>query len=166
MHNNGSICLPDVFCCTEIVRVYLSMANPQKSPKRLIFSDLDGSLLDHYTYSFEPAKACLGMLETVNIPVVLVSSKTRKEIEALREVLGNTHPFIVEKGAAVFVPQAYFKRQPKDTRAVDEYWVKEFCEPRNHWLQLVNSMLPEKWFSAATCLYWVGLKSSVNPAYT
>ena len=30
----------------------------------------------------------------------------------------------------------------------------------------LNSMLPEKWFSAASSLYWIGSKSSVNPAYT
>ena len=71
----------------------------------LVFSDLDGSLLDHYTYSFLEALPTVNLLEQLNIPLVLASSKTRAEIIELRSALGNRHPFIVENGAAVFIPQ-------------------------------------------------------------
>lgn len=110
----------------------------QREPlMRLIFSDLDGSLLDHYDYSFEPARACLSTLEAASIPLVLVSSKTRKEIEALRHKLDNTHPFVVENGAAIFIPHGYFTKQPQETRSAHGYWVKEFGESRNHWLGIL-----------------------------
>lgn len=75
---------------------------------RVLFSDLDGTLLDHATYSWEPAAPALDLLRQRGIPLVLATSKTRAEVEFWRERLGNTHPFIVENGGAVFVPSGYF----------------------------------------------------------
>ena len=49
---------------------------------RLIFTDLDGSLLDHESYSFAAAVPLLQELASACIPVVPVTSKTRVEIEA------------------------------------------------------------------------------------
>ncbi|MDI6727856.1 MAG: HAD-IIB family hydrolase [Thermodesulfovibrionales bacterium] len=80
--------------------------------KRLIiFTDLDGTLLDHYTYSFEKALPALTLLKEKNIPLVICSSKTRKEIEYYRRKLGNHHPFISENGGGIYIPMEYFKFQ-------------------------------------------------------
>ena len=46
----------------------------------IIFSDLDGTLLDHHTYSFENAQPALDLVKKNNIPLILVSSKTRMEM--------------------------------------------------------------------------------------
>lgn len=100
---------------------------------QLVVTDLDGSLLDHDDYSYAPAVPVLELLEQLRIPVIMASSKTRREILALREALGNTHPFIVENGAAVLLPQGYFTRQPAGTVARDGYWVRSFAPPRAHW---------------------------------
>ena len=86
---------------------------------KLVFSDLDGSLLDHDTYSHAAAAPALQRLDQHHIPLILVSSKTRVEIERLRSDLNNSHPFISENGAAVFVPKALSAEQPADTRDVD-----------------------------------------------
>ena len=43
-----------------------------------IFSDLDGTLLDHDTYGYEPARPALALLGRKNIPLILCSSKTRE----------------------------------------------------------------------------------------
>jgi predicted mannosyl-3-phosphoglycerate phosphatase (HAD superfamily) len=51
---------------------------------KLIFTDLDGSLLDHHTYSFAPAANYLDRLETQGIPVIPITSKTRAEVLVLR----------------------------------------------------------------------------------
>ena len=67
----------------------------------VVFSDLDGTLLDHYTYSFEDARPALGRLRAAGVPLVLCTSKTRAEIAPLRDALRNTHPFISENGGAV-----------------------------------------------------------------
>lgn len=74
----------------------------------LVFTDLDGTLLDHASYSFEPARPALRALEERGVPLVLCTSKTRAETERWRQALGNTHPFIVENGGAAFVPRGYF----------------------------------------------------------
>lgn len=73
-------------------------------PSLLVFTDLDGTLLDHDTYSWKPAEPALARLRHANIPVIFNSSKTAAEQIVLREQIGNQHPFIVENGAAVYVP--------------------------------------------------------------
>ncbi|MDA8100892.1 MAG: HAD-IIB family hydrolase [Nitrospiraceae bacterium] len=76
--------------------------------RTVIFSDLDGTLLDPSTYSFEQASKALELIRKREIPLVLVSSKTRAEIEVWRARLGNQHPFISENGGGIFVPKGYF----------------------------------------------------------
>lgn len=73
----------------------------------LFFTDLDGTLLDE-TYSYEAALPALAALQDHGIPLVLVSSKTRAEIEALRRRLGHVHPFIAENGGAIYIPTGTF----------------------------------------------------------
>ena len=77
-------------------------------PRLVLFTDLDGTLLDHDTYSFEPAREALRALESEDIPVVFTTSKTRAEIEKWRRLTGNADPFISENGGAIFVPEGYF----------------------------------------------------------
>ena len=74
----------------------------------LIFSDLDGTLLDHNDYSYTAAIPALEKIKKLNIPLILNSSKTLPEIVDLRTELGNQHPFVVENGAAIFIPKDYF----------------------------------------------------------
>ena len=106
----------------------------------LVFTDLDGSLLDHHSYSYQDALPQLRELERRGIPVIPASSKTRVEIERLRAELGNEHPFIVENGAAIFIPVGYFAAQPPDTQARDGYWVREISPPRSQWLELLRDL--------------------------
>jgi mannosyl-3-phosphoglycerate phosphatase len=74
----------------------------------VVFSDLDGTLLDYDTYSFEPAAEAIRLLRDRGIPIVICSSKTRAEIEAVQEAMGLDHPFIAENGGGLFVPRGYF----------------------------------------------------------
>ncbi|GAB4420685.1 MAG: mannosyl-3-phosphoglycerate phosphatase [Thermodesulfovibrionales bacterium] len=77
----------------------------------IIFTDLDGTLLDAETYSFEPALPALELLKEKDIPLIICSSKTRKEIEYYRRKLDNQHPFISENGGGIFIPVEYFRFQ-------------------------------------------------------
>ena len=70
----------------------------------LVFTDLDGTLLDHNSYSFQAALPALRRLKEMEIPVILNSSKTRPEMESLKQQLDNHAPFIVENGAAAIIP--------------------------------------------------------------
>lgn len=73
-----------------------------------IFSDLDGTLLDHHTYSFEAALPVLKKVKSRQIPVILITSKTRAETEAISRKMGLNYPFIVENGGAIFIPRRHF----------------------------------------------------------
>lgn len=106
----------------------------------LIFTDLDGSLLDHDTYSYKEAEKALTKLEADNIPIIFTTSKTRAEVISLRKDMKNQHPFIVENGAAVFIPTDYFPAKPNDCREHDGYWVYEFSDSREHWLKLLDNL--------------------------
>jgi mannosyl-3-phosphoglycerate phosphatase len=73
----------------------------------VVFTDLDGSLLDHETYSFDHARPALERIRAQRIPLVFTTSKTRAEVEALQAAMEIHEPFIVENGAAVFFPDEY-----------------------------------------------------------
>lgn len=75
------------------------------SAQWVIFTDLDGTLLEREGYSYTPALPALNLIAKHNIPLILNSSKTVAEILSLRTELGNRHPFVVENGAALFSPR-------------------------------------------------------------
>ena len=75
---------------------------------KLVFTDLDGTLLDHNTYSWDAAVPAMTALRERSIPLIFVTSKTRAEVEFWRKRLDNHHPFIVENGAAAYIPDGYF----------------------------------------------------------
>ena len=110
--------------------------------KLLIYTDLDGSLLNHHDYNFDAAIPLLESLEQQGVPVIANTSKTCAELIALRKKLNNHHPFIAENGAAVFIPAGYFTHHPEGTFLQDHYWVKAFVEPRSHWQQLLSELSP------------------------
>lgn len=83
------------------------LIKPMK-PSYIIFSDLDGTLLDHDTYEYADARLALEYIKREQIPLVLCSSKTRTEIEYYRELLGLKDPFITENGAAIFIKKGMF----------------------------------------------------------
>ena len=111
--------------------------------KLVIYTDLDGSLLDHDSYSHAPADMLLAELEAHGIPVIIASSKTRCEQIPLRNELGNDHPFIVENGAAVFIPVGYFNTRPSGIVDENGYWIKRFTFPRLHWLEIIAGVARE-----------------------
>ena len=45
----------------------------------VIFTDLDGSMLDAETYSFQAARPALQKLKKKQVPIILCTSKTRAE---------------------------------------------------------------------------------------
>jgi mannosyl-3-phosphoglycerate phosphatase len=78
------------------------------APRHLIFTALEGALLNPRTGSFAGAEEALSELERRHIPLVLVTSRTRAEIELLRRKLQHGHPFITESGGGIFFPDGYF----------------------------------------------------------
>lgn len=68
----------------------------------LIFSDLDATLLDHNTYSFQEALPALQLIRKRKIPLILSSSKTYDEMIVIKKELNNHDPFIYENGSGIY----------------------------------------------------------------
>ncbi|MDH5706289.1 MAG: HAD-IIB family hydrolase, partial [Candidatus Aminicenantes bacterium] len=113
---------------------------PQEGSSALIFTDLDGTLLDHHTYSFEPALPALKALKEKNIPLIICTSKTRAEIEKWRLELDNDHPFISENGGAIFIPKGYFSHKFCFEREKNNYLVIELGTPYAQLKETLNQI--------------------------
>lgn len=113
----------------------------------LVFTDLDGTLLDHDTYSFESALPAINALKERNIPLIFCTSKTRAEIENIQLQLDNNHPFISENGGAIFIPKGYFSHSFHFTREDHNYFIIELGTPYaklREVLKQVCTLLPDK----------------------
>ncbi len=76
--------------------------------RHLIFTALEGALVDPRTDSFAGAEEALFELERRKIAFVLLTARTREEIEPIRKKLGHNHPFVTENGGGIFFPDGYF----------------------------------------------------------
>lgn len=81
------------------------MLQENKKTDYLIFTDLDGTLLNHETYEFCEADEMLTYIKKEDIPLVIVTSKTKDEVIELQKKLQISYPFIIENGAGIFIPK-------------------------------------------------------------
>ena len=72
----------------------------------VVNTDLDATLLDHDTYSWQPAREALEELRNRKIPLILNSSKTLPEMLNLSDELNLNHPIVCENGSFIAIPQA------------------------------------------------------------
>ena len=91
----------------------------------VIITDLDGTLLDQETYSYETSLPAIEKLKSLKIPLVLCSSKTYSEIVRLWRELNLKDPFIVENGGAILFPVRYLPFPLKGAGRKDEFEVIE-----------------------------------------
>lgn len=104
---------------------------PQDIPALIIFSDLDGTLLDHETYQWEEAEAALALCRAHRVPVIPVSSKTRAEMEVIAGQLRLDGPFVSENGGGIFFPREQFPAPPSGTgfEPAGRYWKRSLGVP-------------------------------------
>lgn len=95
----------------------------------IIFTDLDGTLLEYKTYSYTPAKPALQNIHKKNIPLIFSTSKTRLEIEYWQKKLNIHHPFISENGGGLFIPKDYFSFNYDYHKSINNFKVIEFGIP-------------------------------------
>ena len=72
--------------------------------KKLLFTDLDGTLLDLHTYSAEQVKGAVATLKQQGVSIIFCSSKTWAEQEFYLKELGLDEPVIVENGSGIILP--------------------------------------------------------------
>ncbi len=71
-------------------------------PQTVVFTDLDGTFLDHETYQPGPALEALEELLAVGVAVYFCSAKTRVEQQAIANEFRVDVGFVVENGAAIY----------------------------------------------------------------
>lgn len=92
----------------------------------LIFTDLDGTLLNGNDYRYDLAQPVIKQLQKQGIPIIPVTSKTRAEVEILREELELTDPFIVENGSAIFIPKNQDYGEFDNLQVLEKYYLKQW----------------------------------------
>lgn len=99
----------------------------------VVFTDIDGTLIDAFTREYGRSTELVKRLSESSIPVVLCSSKTWSEQNAIRNDLDlEREPFIIENGGAIVIPDGYFDAGDLDrygARPVNGHWVIELGKP-------------------------------------
>lgn len=113
---------------------------------RLVITSLEHGLLDQQSDSYAAARQALAALERRSIPLILVSSRTRSEMDPIRQALELEHPFVVEGGLGVWVPEGYFPDGVLDPlwQKHPPFWVRELgssYEPLRQVLRVLRSEL-------------------------
>jgi mannosyl-3-phosphoglycerate phosphatase len=103
----------------------------------IIYTDLDGTMLDARTYSCVDSLPAIRAAQARGIPMVFCSSKTRAEIEVVRQYTQVRDPFIVENGGAVYVPKDYFTFPVDGGRSHNGFTVIELGTP---YVKLVETL--------------------------
>ncbi|MGD6850675.1 MAG: HAD-IIB family hydrolase [Candidatus Bathyarchaeia archaeon] len=96
--------------------------------KIVVFSDLDGSLLNAH-YEFSDIESSLQEIYALKASIVLVSSKTKSEISLYREKLQLADPYIAENGSAIIIPKNYFTHSFDFSKTTDGNQVIELGLP-------------------------------------
>lgn len=97
--------------------------------KKVVFTDLDGTLLHPLTSSYSQALDAIRLLQEKDIPIIFCSAKTRGEQQVYMEELGIKDPFIVENGGAIFIPKNYFRFPFAYDKVTQDYLVIELGAP-------------------------------------
>ncbi|MCK5477221.1 MAG: mannosyl-3-phosphoglycerate phosphatase [Candidatus Aenigmarchaeota archaeon] len=97
--------------------------------QKIVYTDLDGTLIDHHTYSYADSLESINLLKNKKIPIVICTSKTRTEIEKYRKELNIKDPFISENGGAIFIPNNYFDFDFNYDEETHDYKIIELGTP-------------------------------------
>lgn len=111
-----------------------------KLSRPLIFTDLDGTLLDHHSYSSKSAYPALTYCQVLEIPVIPTTSKTFAELLPIRSSLNLDGPFIVENGAAVYIPKHLGIKFTAELEDKGHYWCYSMAPKRAKWIEIINTL--------------------------
>ena len=117
-----------------------------ETPFYVIFTDLDGTLLDHNSYEWAKAKPALELCKKLKVPVVFVSSKTRAEMETLRLRMSISDPFISENGGGIFFQKTDFLTPPPNAAPVsgtEGLWKLSLGLPYSHLVKALHEIREE-----------------------
>ena len=89
----------------------------------LIFTDLDGTLLNFKTFDVAPILPFISKLKDAGIQIIPNSSKCHFEIKEIISKINLLSPYITENGAAIYIPKNLFLKQPRGSTEQGKNWV-------------------------------------------
>lgn len=107
----------------------------KNTPKKqvLIFTDLDGTLLDHENYDWRAAAPALALAAEHGVPIIPATSKTYAECRKLVTELGLNGPFVYENGAGIALPVNEFEPLEHPRVEIDgDYWLYSLGTSYSH----------------------------------
>jgi D-glycerate 3-kinase len=122
--------------------------NSEKNFEWLLASDMDGTLLDHYDYTWQAAKPALRALRARRIPLIINTSKTFDECIGLQAEIGLAAPIVVENGSRLYLPKQTMLAgvnvedlvSGQDYLDVGDFLVIEFGQPIKRILQVAHQL--------------------------
>lgn len=109
----------------------------------LVFTDLDGTLLDHETYSPAAALPALERLGTLGVPLIACTSKTLAEVARITAEWPVPAPAIIENGGALCLPPGVFPERT-DLQEVDRFRVHFFSPDYPSLIDRLHALRREK----------------------
>ena len=109
----------------------------------LVFTDLDGTLLDHNSYDYRPALPALLGLKERGIPIIPVSSKTYAELQVHMQQLQLDGPLVAENGAVIVYPDEEPQIAPPGYLQMRDYLVDCRANPEFDFIGF-GDMSPEE----------------------
>ena len=105
----------------------------------LIFTDLDGTLLDHDNYSFGNNKKMISTIINNKNEIIFNTSKTFSECKKLlKELKLSNMPFSTENGAVLYFPKIRFNKI-KNSSSFDIYWKLRIAKlSSKNWYQFLK----------------------------
>ena len=92
---------------------------------QIVFARLDPLLVEPQGGDVDLVKAAIFRLQSRNIPLIIVTGKTRAEVVAWQRQFGLNSPFIVERGSGVFLAQAERRFTSSETETNDNYYLHQ-----------------------------------------
>lgn len=109
----------------------------------IISTDLDGTLLDHHTYSWKAAEPAINFLKSNEIPIIFNTSKTLAEALQLQRDIHIEQTAIVENGSALAIPNSqlhlFNHLEHEHTFKQDNYTVINFGRDRQAILEFIQN---------------------------
>ena len=105
----------------------------------LIFTDLDGTLLDHENYSFGANKKTISTIINNKNEIIFNTSKTFSECKKLlKELKLLNMPFSTENGAVIYFPKIRFNKI-KNSFSFGRYWSVRIAKlSSKNWYQFLK----------------------------
>jgi mannosyl-3-phosphoglycerate synthase len=123
---------------------FVSAEFGQAIARKVVFTDLDGTLLHPVSYSYTQALEALRWLQEKETPIIFCSAKTKAEQEVYRAELGIGDPFIAENGGAIFIPKGYFRLHFNYDKATKDYFVIELGTPHQEVRRKIKKIVEEE----------------------